>query len=304
MFNRIKDEVNLAVNKKLNLLSVNSFKPLSNVNHLQHHAKDCVSNHNDLLIKTLNSEIQFLRDELASKNKIIEMIINDHKNNGINECKGNNVSKDISECVSNNNNDAADKSLCNVSNDYKYNESYDEANNFTQVKKKKSNKRCITIIGDSMLKGFNQYDMSKLMPNKEKIYVKSFAGATIEDMGDYVKPAMKYDPDLFVLHCGTNSLQGDKPPATIAENIIKLARNMKKENNDVIISGLVPRNDKLKVKCLQVNDYLKIKSAQVEIGFMDNSNLNKYSYFNPKGIHLNFKGSEALSRNFINAIKI
>ena len=167
----------------------------------------------------------------------------------------------------------------------------------------KKNKRSITIIGDSMVKGIQPFKMRRILPNKENLYIKSFPGAKIEDMYDYIKPSMKYEPDLVILHCGTNNLHEDKLPQKIAADLINLATSMKTDKNDVMISSVTLRTDNLEEKGKLVNDYLKIKSSQVGLGFIDNSNL-KQAHFNTKGIHLNVKGSEALAHNFINAIKI
>ena len=78
---------------------------------------------------------------------------------------------------------------------------------------------------------------------------------------------------------------------------------MKTDTNEIMISGLTMRNDNLQVKGMKVNDFLKIKSSQLGFGYIDNNNL-KQIHLNPKGLHLNFKGSEALARNFINAIQL
>ena len=122
-------------------------------------------------------------------------------------------------------------------------------------------------------------------------------------MNDYIKPSLKYEPDLLILHCGTNNLHEETTPDKIAEEIIKSAVNMKTDKNEVMISSLTFRKDKLQHKVQQVNDYLKIKSSKVNLGFVDNNNLNR-EHFNPKGIHLNLKGSEVLANNFINAINV
>ena len=105
------------------------------------------------------------------------------------------------------------------------------------------------------------------------------------------------------MHCGTNNLREETTPDKIAEEIIKLAVNTKTDKNEVMISSLTFRKDKLQHKVQQVNDYLKIKSSKVNLGFVDNNNLNR-EHFNPTGIHLNFKGSEVLANNFINAINV
>ena len=103
--------------------------------------------------------------------------------------------------------------------------------------------------------------MRKDLPN-EKIYIKSFPGSTIDCMKDYVKPSLKYDPDLIIVHVGTNDLRSEKTPLQIADDIINLALEMKSDVNDVTTSGIIPRNVELNDKGLKVNDFLKIKNIR------------------------------------------
>ena len=121
-------------------------------------------------------------------------------------------------------------------------------------------------------------------------------------MYDHARPSIRRKPDLIILHCGTNNLRETKPANEIADDVIKLATEIKSDENNVIVSGLTMRADNLQEKSQKVNDILKIKSAQLGFYFIDNSNL-KQHHFNPKGIHLHFNGSETLARNFITAIK-
>ena len=84
----------------------------------------------------------------------------------------------------------------------------------------------------------------------------------------------------------------------IANEIINLTKEMKKEDNGIIISGIIARNDSLNVKGTEVNDLLKIKCNDNSILYCDNSNISKY-YLNASGLHLNTKGTTALANNFL-----
>ena len=145
--------------------------------------------------------------------------------------------------------------------------------------------------------------MNKSIPS-DKIYVKSFPGAMVEDMNDYVKPAMKFNPDLIIVHVGTNDIRTEKKPEHIAEEIIKLALKIKTDENEVAISGLIPRNDELNQKTSKVNDFLKIKTSNFSLGFIENENFEPNIHLNNSGLHLNYKGTVTLASNFINYIKI
>ena len=81
----------------------------------------------------------------------------------------------------------------------------------------------ITIIGDSLIR--------QCMDINDNIHIKSFRGASVEGMVDYVKPFVKFKPDTFVLHCLTN-----------------LAKEIKTNENDIISSIIVTRNDALNMR--------------------------------------------------------
>ena len=142
------------------------------------------------------------------------------------------------------------------------------------------------------------------MNNNDKIYVKHFSGATVQHMQSYIQPSKGYDNDLVILHCGTNDLRENKPPETIANEIIDLAYDMKTEHNDIMISGIVPRRDSLQDKGKSVNEHLRLLCRERKINFIDNCNVDSRLHLNTSGLHLNFKGTYVLGGNLVNAIRI
>ena len=142
------------------------------------------------------------------------------------------------------------------------------------------------------------------LSSKDRVYIKSFPGAKIECMEDYVKPSIKYNPDLFLLHCGTNDLRTEKDATEIANEIINRANKLKKGENEIIISGLVERNDKWNGKGKQVNIELKLKCVDNNFLYCDNANLSTIYHVNTSGLHLNENGTIALANNFIKAISV
>ena len=257
LLNSIKCEVKLAVNTELNFLGITSKTISLNNKVISNDSKDVFKNINDLLLKTLNNEISFLRQELASKDKIIEMLITDRKSVKVLENKSAlNESNDVSKNVS-------VESRVEFGNKQGGDNKHDEnirkdATTFETVNKKKSKRRSTTVIGDSIIKDIKAYKMKFALPN-ERIYIKSFPGATINCMKDYIKPSLKYEPDKIIIHVGTNDLRTGKNPMEIAEEITKLAIDTKTDENEVTISGITTRNDELNDKGMKVNDFLKIK---------------------------------------------
>ena len=56
--------------------------------------------------------------------------------------------------------------------------------------------------------------------------MKSFLGAKIRDMQDYVKPTLRENPDQIIVLVATNDLASNKRPEHIAESIIDVAPSL------------------------------------------------------------------------------
>ncbi|CAB4027463.1 Scavenger receptor cysteine-rich type 1 M130 [Paramuricea clavata] len=67
----------------------------------------------------------------------------------------------------------------------------------------------ITILGDSMIKMIKPPKLSRSIG--EKVNIKTFPGATINNMNHYIQPTMKKQPKLVILHVGTNDIQRKEP---------------------------------------------------------------------------------------------
>ena len=323
LINKIKEEVKNTVDtelKKHMLLSKNT-NDLRTIN--ANETTEMDKSVNGVLIEALRSEIVFLRNEMSSKDTIIKLLIND-RDNDIKNIKSANVVKETRDnnynATYNKNNNSVEKNNsfkknnsvykefeCNVRNDAKNrigeNIKPNDVANLELGTSKKSKKRSITIIGDSLLKDVKAFKMRKDLPN-EKVYVKSFPGSTTNCMKDYVKPSLKYDPDLIIMHVGTNDLRSEKTPLQIADDIIRLALEMKTDVNDVTISGIISRNDDLNDKGLMVNDFLKIKTSELSLGFLENKNIKPGIHLNNVGLHLNGKGTFTFANNLLNFIRM
>lgn len=287
-------------------------------------SSDCSENlksisEKDVLIDTLNSDIDFLRNEVINKDKIIEILIKEKHDciNNVNtpyNIKNIAAVDDINKAADYKTSTKGDDNNrlnlnTNANNIIEICDQQNDVNDFIKVesnKKRNGNKRSITIIGDSVIKDIKSYKMRKTLFTQDKIYIKSFPGATTEDMKDYIKPTLKYKPNMVILHMGTNSLRSNKTAEEIATDITNLAIEAKTDDNEVIISSIVPRTDDMKLneKRQKVNDFLKIKSPVVNISYLENDNIKLNYHLNGSGVHLNFKGTIALANNFLNVIKI
>ena len=143
------------------------------------------------------------------------------------------------------------------------------------------------------------------MSNSEvNVAVKSFSGANIEGMKDFLQPIIRRSPDELILHVGTNNVRGSDSPEDLVAGISSLVSiiNEKSPNTKVTVSGLIIRKGfNLKSKIKSINNLLKLTCEANNWPFIDISNLDE-SCLNPRGLHLNRKGSSYLRSNFSNYI--
>ena len=150
-------------------------------------------------------------------------------------------------------------------------------NNSEQEKDKKPNKeqkkgKSVAILGDSMIKHLNGWEMSKKIRNC-KVYVRSFPSAKVQCMDDYQKPSIRDKPDHFIIQIGTNDLNSKVSSKSNAESIVDLAMSLKTKSNDVSVSNIILRTDNslLKQKRCEVNWHLKDLCEERNLYLIDNT---------------------------------
>ena len=169
--------------------------------------------------------------------------------------------------------------------------------------KHNNNKNGIYKIGDSMLRSIKGIDLKKEAKSKTPIYVKCFPGARTDCMHSYSWPTMKRNPSRVILHAGTNDLQSDNTALEIANEIINLSKKLKSINNDVIISGIIPRRDKWNEKAKDVNMKVRNDCLNLNIGFIDHNNINIERDLNKGGGgHLNREGTDIFFANLLEIV--
>ena len=136
----------------------------------------------------------------------------------------------------------------------------------------KSKKKTAVIVGDSIVWNVPSRSLNQSLKEYFSI-VKSFPGATTQDMKDYIKPTIARKPDLVILHTGTNDLKSNQNPSDIANEIINLAKNIKISRTKVSISSLIPRGDRLFEKGKKVNKELEEKCTAENFAFIVHKNI-------------------------------
>ena len=167
--------------------------------------------------------------------------------------------------------------------------------------RKEKRKPVVSIIGDSILGGIRKQEKNKHVRGNFTI-IKSFKGATVNDMESYIIPTLNRKPDGLIIHCGTNDLI-DSEPTEIARKITKLAVNASKTVKNVAVSSILARGD---------SELIEVKRRKVNIALekeLENSciELIKHEYIEREwenmlyndGIHLNVNGTNALGEDFV-----
>ena len=155
-------------------------------------------------------------------------------------------------------------------------------------------------MGDSIVKHIRGYELSRKEKNY-KVYVKSFLGAKVMCMEDYLKSTLREMPTHIILHVGTNEVPTKKAPYQITENIVKLAIKLKR-NSDVSISDISVRNDQYQKKAAGLNWELEKSIAEKKIKFFDHGKTISVRHLNASKLHLNKRGTLVLSYVFAEAM--
>ena len=116
-------------------------------------------------------------------------------------------------------------------------------------------------------------------------------------MYDHIKPTQRnFQPSVYILHVATNDLPTDMTPEEIFEKVITFSKHLKSENNEVVVSGTVPRGDPYKEKAEAVSKILKDTCTKENM----HSNTNVKWHLNKSDLDLNDNGISAIVRNFKN----
>ena len=80
-----------------------------------------------------------------------------------------------------------------------------------------NNNKSIYILGDSIVKHLG-WKLKKSIDKDHNVYLRSFSGAKVKCMKDYVKPCIcQKNLDYLILHVGTNELNATLLPERIAK---------------------------------------------------------------------------------------
>ena len=156
-------------------------------------------------------------------------------------------------------------------------------------------KKKIFIAGDSMITNITGTGISR----DHTIKIRPHPGATSIDMCDYIKPELRHQPDVIILHCGTNAISNEI-------NTLKKLKKLLKEiegydihkKPQVVISSLIKRCDQdFNEDIKSINEKIQSLCTSKGLSFIDYSNIDK-SCLNRSTLHLNRRVSSFLANNF------
>ena len=157
------------------------------------------------------------------------------------------------------------------------------------------------ILGDSMVKDIDGYLLAGSINRKFIVKVRPFLSAKTIDMEDYTKPTKRdFNPDLHILHAGTNDHSLDDRPEAISSRIIDTAKSLMTEKNKTIFSNIVSRGDKCKKKGEILSKVINEASHRENISVIKHNNINPERHLNQSKLHFNNCGNSVYVKNIRN----
>eukprot|EP00795_Rhopilema_esculentum_P002682 gene2682-891_t len=144
-----------------------------------------------------------------------------------------------------------------------------------------------------MLSHINERTLSHRYTTK----VRSFLGATADDLHDYIQPLCRKKPDKIMLVVGTNDISNNSVKDALAK-IVSLTKLILSNlpNCQITISEIIQRKDNPLLNT-KINEF---KTINVDI--IQQQNI-KEQHLARDGLHLNFRGNRKLALNLIQKLR-
>ena len=223
----------------------------------------------------LQIENKRLKDEIKTKNQIIQKLLTNENTNEVTAANSN------YEILTPHTKDSPIKRK-------------KDDNNALSKEKPPLTARKVVIIGDSML---NALDEKRMSSNSMSVKVRNHPGATSLDVIDHLRPTIRQNPDVIVIHAGTNDITKNINYLKNVKLMVKEIRQ-KSEKTQIVFSTLFRRFD-IKDGEKQVDDInfrLKNFCQQNDLKLIDNGNITK-DLIGKRKLHPTLKGSSVFAKN-------
>ena len=135
--------------------------------------------------------------------------------------------------------------------------------------------------------------------------MKSFSGANVDQMKNYVKRTIEDKPDGIILHLRPNELQKKKNEVQMAEEIIGIgSKSIEQEKISITVSGLIARSDPFEERRRRVNLILADMCFESKLRYLDHPNIDSAIHLNRRKFHLHSHGDKILMENLFKASRL
>ena len=151
---------------------------------------------------------------------------------------------------------------------------------------------CVIIMGDSILSGLTEENLSK----QNNVRIRKFPGVTVDDFNYHVHPISRKKPKHIIVHTGTNDATRSTS-REILDKLLKLKAFIKETLTETEVTFSTPpiRSDNGKaLKIRNLCDHL----LDLNMDILGNRNIAS-KHLGRKGLHLNKAGSTRLAKNII-----
>ena len=168
-----------------------------------------------------------------------------------------------------------------------------------QIMSPRHQKKLCSYLGDSIVMKLNSFLLTRKLNHKCLVKVQPFSSMKVRCMHDHVKPTVpEFNPDHIIIHFETNDLSSERTASQIARSIIELALPLKSQDNKILISLIVPRNDNLNNKASEVNIRLVHICTEQNIPYIDHTNsIQPGNHLNERKLHFNRYGTIAFANS-------
>ena len=120
-----------------------------------------------------------------------------------------------------------------------------------EAHKRKVEKKNIVVIEDSMIKTVNGGDVSR----GDLVKIRPHPGTSMEELNDHIKPAIRKNPDIVVIHTGTNDLENNCNIVKSAKELVSAVKEIDKDNSLKVAFSIIIN---LKMKILKIRSIMLI----------------------------------------------
>ena len=164
--------------------------------------------------------------------------------------------------------------------------------------KNQTNVKNVVVCGDSMI---NRIDSNGISGKYHKSRVKSFSGATSKDLVHFIKPLLYDNPDIMIIHVGTNDITKNIDTIKYLGEVIDLVKT-NSPSTEIIVSNICRREDrKVEEERKLINEGICTLASKYGLKIIDNKNIDS-PCLSKKKLHLNRKGLAKLAVNIKNEI--